>query len=64
VYHDDRPHGYGKMTTADGTVLYDGMWQLGEFIGTGSTSAVTDNPAATTTVTPTSTANVGSTAEQ
>jgi hypothetical protein len=33
TYKDDRPHGYGKMTTSDGTALYDGMWQLGEFIG-------------------------------
>ena len=33
-YHEDRPHGYGVMTAADGTtILYDGMWQLGEFIG-------------------------------
>jgi hypothetical protein len=36
TYKDDRPHGYGKMTTSDGAILYDGMWQLGEFIGNNS----------------------------
>lgn len=33
MYLDDRPHGYGIMKTADGVVVYDGMWQLGEFLG-------------------------------
>lgn len=33
TYRDDRPHGYGVMKAADGAILYDGMWQLGEFIG-------------------------------
>jgi len=32
-YRDDRPHGYGVLRTADGAVIYDGMWELGEFIG-------------------------------
>lgn len=32
-YKDDRPDGYGVLKAADGTILYDGMWQLGEFIG-------------------------------
>jgi hypothetical protein len=33
LYLDDRPHGYGVMKAVDGTVLYDGMWELGEFLG-------------------------------
>jgi hypothetical protein len=32
-YKDDRPHGYGIMKAEDGTIIYDGTWQLGEFIG-------------------------------
>ena len=34
-YRDDRPHGYGVLTTAEGVVIYDGMWELGEFVGGG-----------------------------
>ena len=30
-YQDDRPHGHGIEYTKDGGVLYDGMWELGEF---------------------------------
>jgi hypothetical protein len=33
TYKDDRPHGYGIMKAEDGTIIYDGFWQLGEFIG-------------------------------
>lgn len=33
-YKDDRPHGYGIMTASDGVVLYDGQWELGEFLKT------------------------------
>ena len=32
-YKDDRPHGYGTEYTKDGSVLYDGVWQFGEFVG-------------------------------
>jgi hypothetical protein len=31
-YKDDRPNGQGKQTDSDGSVLYDGEWNLGEFI--------------------------------
>ena len=37
-YQDERPHGYGVLKTSiDGTILYDGMWRLGEFLGSGTT---------------------------
>jgi len=32
-YKGDRPHGYGVEFDKDGTVLYDGNWAFGEFIG-------------------------------
>lgn len=32
-YQDDRPHGYGILSSSDGTVIYDGQWELGEFLG-------------------------------
>ena len=32
-YKDDRPHGQGVLVAKDGTVLYDGNWELGEFLG-------------------------------
>jgi hypothetical protein len=32
-YKDDRPHGQGTETAADGAILYDGQWRVGEFIG-------------------------------
>jgi hypothetical protein len=31
-YKDDRRHGQGSETAADGTVLYSGNWSNGEFI--------------------------------
>jgi len=33
AYKDDRPNGHGTQTNADGTILYDGDWGMGEFIG-------------------------------
>jgi hypothetical protein len=32
-YRDDRPHGYGVEKSKDGTVLHDGQWTFGEFLG-------------------------------
>jgi hypothetical protein len=32
-YKDDRPNGKGIQTGSDGTILYDGQWTMGEFIG-------------------------------
>jgi hypothetical protein len=32
-YKDDRPNGKGIQTASDGTILYDGQWTMGEFIG-------------------------------
>ena len=32
-YQDDRPHGYGVEVSKDGSVLYDGNWARGEFVG-------------------------------
>ena len=32
-YHHDRPHGYGVLKSEDGTVIYDGQWEYGEFVG-------------------------------
>jgi len=32
-YKDDRPHGYGVEVAKDDTVVYDGNWAFGEFIG-------------------------------
>jgi hypothetical protein len=32
-YKDERPHGRGTETAADGSILYDGYWTLGEFVG-------------------------------
>jgi hypothetical protein len=29
-YKEDRPHGYGTLKGANGTVIYDGHWELGE----------------------------------
>eukprot|EP00546_Thalassionema_frauenfeldii_P020876 CAMPEP_0178903642 /NCGR_PEP_ID=MMETSP0786-20121207/5266_1 /TAXON_ID=186022 /ORGANISM="Thalassionema frauenfeldii, Strain CCMP 1798" /LENGTH=853 /DNA_ID=CAMNT_0020575027 /DNA_START=141 /DNA_END=2702 /DNA_ORIENTATION=- len=34
-YRDDRPHGYGVETAKDGTIIYDGNWAFGEFVGDG-----------------------------
>ena len=31
-YQADRPHGIGRQIAADGSVLYDGQWNMGEFI--------------------------------
>lgn len=31
-YRDDRRHGVGSETAADGTILYSGNWSNGEFI--------------------------------
>lgn len=33
AYRDDRPHGRGTLTDAQGTVVYDGHWEFGEFLG-------------------------------
>lgn len=42
TYRDDRPHGYGVLkAAADGAIIYDGMWQLGEFIGTAAAATTT-----------------------
>jgi hypothetical protein len=34
AYQDDRPHGRGVLRSKDGAVIYDGLWELGEFLGT------------------------------
>lgn len=31
-YRDDRAHGRGVLTAQDGTVIYDGQWELGAFV--------------------------------
>ena len=31
-YKDDRPDGYGVLSGGDGQVIYDGNWELGEFL--------------------------------
>ena len=31
-YKDDRPNGQGTQTGADRSILYDGLWLMGEFI--------------------------------
>lgn len=33
TYQNDRAHGYGVLRAPDGTVIYDGDWELGEFLG-------------------------------
>jgi len=32
AYRDDRPHGYGVLKSSDGSVVYDGHWENGEFL--------------------------------
>jgi hypothetical protein len=38
-YKDDRPHGYGVEMAKDTTVIYDGSWAYGEFVGDGGSVA-------------------------
>jgi len=37
-YKDDRPHGHGTEYTKNGGILYEGIWQFGEFVGDDSAS--------------------------
>jgi hypothetical protein len=30
---DEKPHGYGQLKAADGTIIYDGAWEFGEYLG-------------------------------
>jgi hypothetical protein len=32
-YRDEKPHGYGQLKAADGTIIYDGAWEFGEYLG-------------------------------
>ena len=38
-YQNDRSHGYGVLRAKDGTVIYDGQWELGEFLGSATSSS-------------------------
>lgn len=35
-YRDDRPHGYGVLKASNGSVIYDGQWEWGEFVSSSS----------------------------
>jgi hypothetical protein len=32
-YRDEKPHGYGQLKATDGTIIYDGAWEFGEYLG-------------------------------
>jgi hypothetical protein len=32
-YRDERCHGYGQLKATDGTIIYDGAWEFGEYLG-------------------------------
>ncbi len=34
-YADDKPHGRGVLTDAKGTVIHEGNWKKGQFMGEG-----------------------------
>jgi hypothetical protein len=33
IYKDNEPDGNGTQTSSDGSVLHDGEWSMGEFLG-------------------------------
>ena len=50
-WKDDKKNGYGTYFNPDGTILKQGQWENGEFVGSATTAATTTTEATTTSTT-------------